>query len=170
MSLPGAPGNDRYNEWRELIREIHESFEIMANAFLPTWPGIIDVEEHDDYHDGIQKGYRVLHDRILIGDVLKNAGVLEHFESIVKDAVSARTQRDPSQHSCPSQVEYDRKVNEFEAELMALARKDNDLESTQAQTEPAHAAVGRNDKAQEPGKEETEEPAKADKGARSQKR
>ncbi len=39
LSLPvasfGAPGHEQYEEWRELIDEIHESIEQMGYAFMP---------------------------------------------------------------------------------------------------------------------------------------
>src|SRR5437016_12770523 len=56
---PGTPGSERYNEWRELISEIHESLQQMAYAFVPLnviTPGI----EKNDYEAGIRRGYRVL--------------------------------------------------------------------------------------------------------------
>lgn len=58
-ATPGSPGSERYNEWRELTNEIRESLKIMANAFRRSHPDIIDVDGLADYHDGIQKGYRV---------------------------------------------------------------------------------------------------------------
>jgi hypothetical protein len=35
---PGSPGSERYNEWRELIDEIHESIVRMGYAFMPLVP------------------------------------------------------------------------------------------------------------------------------------
>jgi hypothetical protein len=132
-AAPGSPGNDRYNEWRELTNEIHESLKIMASAFLRSYPGIIDVDAPADYHDGIRKGDRAFRNRILIADVLKNAGMLEKFKSIVEYAVSADTPRDPTQQGCPTAVGFDMRASEFEEELMELARNDSGLASIQVQ-------------------------------------
>jgi len=130
---PSAPGSERYNEWRELTHELHESFRTMTNAFAyrPP-PGIIDVEEREDYQDGIERGYRVLRNRILIADVLKNAGILEKFQKIAQYAILADTPRDASQRGCPTMVGFDLQVAEFENELMELARKDSGLPETQS--------------------------------------
>ena len=121
---PGTPGNERYNEWRELTSEIHESLQQMAYAFVPLnviTPGI----EKNDYEAGIRRGYRVLRGRILIADVLKNAGMLENFQSIVEYAVSAHTPRDPSQRGCPTMTGFNIKASKFEDDLMELARRDS---------------------------------------------
>src|SRR5260370_23967451 len=37
-AAPGSPGNDRYNEWRELTNEIHESLKIMAGSCPRSLP------------------------------------------------------------------------------------------------------------------------------------
>jgi len=128
LSAHAAPGNERYNEWRELTNELHEGFRVMAKAFAyrPP-PGIIDVDEREDYHDGIQRGYRVLRNRIVIGDVLKKAGMLEKFQKIVEYAVSADTPRDASQRGCPTLTGFDMQASKFEDELMELARMDSGL-------------------------------------------
>src|SRR5271169_180561 len=120
---PGVPGNERYSEWRELIHELHESFQQIGYAFLPLnviTPGI----EINDYQGGIRRGSRVLRNRILIADVLKNAGVQEKFQKIVEYAVSAETPRDSSQRGCPTATGFDIMASKFEDELMELARKD----------------------------------------------
>src|SRR6267142_4449751 len=132
-AAPGSPGSDRYNEWRELTNEIHESLKAMASAFHRSYPGIIDVDARADYHEGIQKGDRALRNRILIADVLKNAGMLEKFKSIVEYAVSADTPRDPTQQGCPTAVGFDMRASKFEEELTELARNDSGLASIQAQ-------------------------------------
>jgi hypothetical protein len=101
----------------------------MANAFAYRPPsGVIDVDEdqREDYHDGIQRGYRVLRSRILIANVLKNAGMLEKFQSIVDYVVSAHTPREPSQRGCPTVTGFNIKAGQFEDEVMELARKDSE--------------------------------------------
>ena len=129
-STPGAPGNQRYSEWRELIHELHESFQQIGYAFLPLnviAPGI----ETNDYQAGIHRGYRVLRNRILIADLLKNAGMMDKFQKIVEYAVSTDTPRDPLQRGCPTMTGFDIMASKFEDELMELARKDSGLASIQ---------------------------------------
>jgi hypothetical protein len=129
-STPGAPGNQRYSEWRELIHELHESFQQIGYAFLPLnviTPGI----ETNDYQAGIRRGYRVLRNRILIADLLKNAGMMDKFQKIVEYAVSTDTPRDPSQRGCPTRAGFVIMASKFEDELMELARKDSGLASIQ---------------------------------------
>lgn len=129
-STPGAPGSPRYSEWRELVHELHESFQQIGYAFLPLnviTPGI----ETNDYEAGIRRGYRTLRNRILIADALKNAGMMEKFQKIVEYAVSADTPRDPSQRGCPTMTGFDIMASKFEDELMELARKDSGLASIQ---------------------------------------
>ncbi len=131
-AVPGSPGSERYNEWRELTQEMHESLQIMVNAFHCSYPGIIDVDEPTDYHEGIRRGDRVLRDRILIANVLKSAGILKKFQSIVEYVGSARTPRDPSQRGCSTAVGFEIRAREFERELIELARKDSGLASIQS--------------------------------------
>jgi hypothetical protein len=119
----GAPGNERYSEWRELIHELHESFQQIGYAFLPLNVITTGIETND-YEAGIRRGYHVLRNRILIADVLKNAGMMEKFQKIVEYAVSADTPRDPSQRGCPTVTGFDIMASKFEDELMDIARKD----------------------------------------------
>jgi hypothetical protein len=122
-STPGVPGNEKYSEWRELIHDLHESFQQIGYAFLPLnviKPGI----ETNDYQAGIRRGYHVLRNRILIAGALKNAGIMEKFQKIVEYAVSTETPRDPSQRGCPTMTGFDIMASKFENELMDLARKD----------------------------------------------
>src|ERR1700739_4853067 len=61
---PGSPGSERYNEWRELIDEIHESIVRMGYAFMPLVP-VKAGDDRNDYQAGIRRGNRVLGNRIL---------------------------------------------------------------------------------------------------------
>jgi hypothetical protein len=132
VSLPAstlsAPGGERYGEWRELIHELHESFQQMGYAFLPV-NVITPGNEINDYEAGIQRGYRVLRSRILIADALKNAGMLDKFAEIVKYVVTAQSPRDRSQRGCPTMVGFDMLASKFSDEVMELARKDSGSDS-----------------------------------------
>jgi hypothetical protein len=135
LSLPATtasvPGGERYGEWRELIHELHESLQQMGYAFLPM-NVITPGDETNDYAAGIRRGYRVLRNRILIGDVLKDAGMLDKFDEIVKYAISAQSPRDQSQRGCPTMVGFDMAASKFNDEVVELARKDSGSAATQS--------------------------------------
>jgi hypothetical protein len=118
-----ATGRERYDEWRELTDELHESLIQIGYAFLPAnviTPGI----EDNDYEAGIRKGYRAIRSRILIAQALERAGVLEKYEELVRYAVSADRPRDPAQRGSPTAAGFDMKATAFQNELMKIARKD----------------------------------------------
>ena len=127
LTLPvlpsGAPGRERYEEWRELIHELHEALSQIGYAFLPInviTPGI----EINDPEKGMRRGYRVIRDRLFIADTLAREKVLERYEELVKYAISRDAPREPSQRGCPTMNGFDMKASAFEDALMEIARKD----------------------------------------------
>jgi hypothetical protein len=140
VTLPAPPsspaGREKYEEWRELIRELHESFIQIGYAFLPLnaiTPGV----EDNDYQAGIRRGYRVIRSRIFIAETLKKEGVLEKYEEIVRYAISATCPREPSQRGCPTMNGFDLKAGAFQDELMQIARKDMGVLQALARNEDA---------------------------------
>ena len=126
LSLPAPPAEARarakYEEWRELIKELHESLGQIGYAFYPILA--ISPDGSNDYEAGIRRGFHVIRNRILIAEPLKKARILEEFEEMVQYAVSAHNPRDPNQHGCPTMNGFDMKASAFEDELMEIARKD----------------------------------------------
>jgi len=125
----GAPGRERYDEWRELTHEIHEAFIHMGQAFNSSdrWPqgGIIDIDpEGNDYQAGIQRGDRALRSRLFISDTLATEKVLDKYRQIIEYVVSAHTPRDPNQRGCPTRNGFEMKARAFEDELARIARVD----------------------------------------------
>lgn len=119
----GAPGRERYDEWRELSHELHEALNQIGYVFLPVnavTPGI----ETNDYEVGISRGYKVIRNRLAIADTLAREKVLEKYQELVKYAVSAESPREPNQRGCPTVVGFNLKARAFEDELMEIARND----------------------------------------------
>jgi hypothetical protein len=127
LSLPapsfGAPGSERYEEWRELIDEIHESIEQMGYAFVPIVAHEVG-DERCDYQAGIRCGNRVLRNRILIADVIQKSGLIQDWDELVQYAHSGRGPRDRWKQGSPSMGGFDVKARAFQEKLMRVARDD----------------------------------------------
>lgn len=121
----GTPGRERYDEWRELIEEIHESIEQMGYAFMPL-VAVKPGDERNDYQAGIRRGNRVLRNRILIAEPIKQSGLIEDWDDLVAYAHDGRGPRDRWQHGCPTMGGFDTKAREFQEKLMRVARQDID--------------------------------------------
>jgi hypothetical protein len=127
LSLPtptsGTPGREQYDEWRELIDEIHESIEQMGWAFVDAVAHKAD-DERCDYQAGIRRGNRVLGTRILIADAIKKSGLKQDWDQLVQYAHSGRGPRDRWQQGAPTMGGFDKKAREFQEKLMRIARED----------------------------------------------
>lgn len=120
---PGSPGNERYNEWRELIDEIHESIVRMGYAFMPLVP-VKAGDDRNDYQAGIRRGNRVLGNRILIADAIQKSELKKDWDELVQYAHSGRGPRDRWEQGTPTMGGFDAKAREFQEKLMRIARQD----------------------------------------------
>jgi hypothetical protein len=69
-------------EWRELIDQMHESFNRIQYAYISP-PGVYEASDDSfDPRAGIQAGERVLRNRIFIADTLLRHGITEHWEQL----------------------------------------------------------------------------------------
>src|SRR6266436_2538579 len=129
LSLPtplfGAPGRERYEEWRELIDEIHESIEQMGYAFVPIVAHRVG-DERCDYQAGIRRGNRVLRNRILIAETIQKSGLIQDWDELVQYAHSGRGPHDRWEQGSPTMGGFDVRARAFQEKLMRLARDDMD--------------------------------------------
>src|SRR6266481_3047026 len=127
LSLPtplfGAPGRERYEEWRELIDEIHESIEQMGYAFVPIVAHEVG-DERCDYQAGIRRGNRVLRNRILIAEAIQKSGLIQDWDELVRYAHSGRGPRDRWEEGSPTMGGFETKARTFQEKLMQVARED----------------------------------------------
>jgi len=127
LSLPapsfGAPGRERYEEWRELIDEIHESIEQMWYAFVPVVAHKVG-DERCDYQAGIRRGNRVLRNRILIAEAIQKSGLIQDWDELVQYAHSGRGPHDRWEHGSPTMGGFETRARKFQEKLMRLARDD----------------------------------------------
>src|SRR6266478_2827197 len=117
LSLPapsfGAPGRERYDEWRELVDEIHESIEQMWYAFVPL-VAHKGGDERCDYQAGIRRGNRVLRNRILIAEAIQKSGLIQDWDELVRYAHSGRGPRDRWEQGSPTMGGFDVKAQAFQ--------------------------------------------------------
>jgi hypothetical protein len=129
LSLPtpsfGAPGRERYKEWRELIDEIHESIEQMGYAFVPIVAHQVG-DERCDYQAGIRRGNRILRNRILIAETIQKSKLTQLWDELVQYAHSGRGPRDRWEQGSPTMGGFDVKARAFQEKLMRAARDDMD--------------------------------------------
>jgi hypothetical protein len=139
LSLPaptsGTPGRERYDEWRELIDEIHESIEQMGWAFVPLVP-VKPGDERNDYQAGIRRGNRVLGNRIFIADAIQKAGLKKDWDELVLYTHSVRGPIDRWQQGAPTMGGFDTKARKFQEKLMRIARQDMDVASVEEARRP----------------------------------
>ena len=120
---PGSPGSERYNEWRELIDEIHESIVRMGYAFMPLVP-VKTGDDRNDYQAGIRRGNRVLGNRILIADAIQKSELKKDWDELVQYAHSGRGPRDRWEQGSPTMGGFDTKARAFQEKLIQVARED----------------------------------------------
>jgi len=127
LSLPapiGAPGSERYNEWRELIDEIHESIQRMGWAFVDIVAHAAG-DDRNDYQAGIRRASRALENRILIGDAIQKAGLKKDWDELVEYTRSGRSASFRAlQPGSPTMGGFDRKAHEFQEKLVRVASED----------------------------------------------
>ncbi len=127
LSLPapasGAPGRERYDEWRHVIDEVHEALEQMGYAFVPILAHKAG-DERCDYQAGIRRGNRVLHSQILISEALEKAGLIKDWNELVQYAHAGRGPRDRWEQGSPTMGGFDAKARAFHEKLVLVARED----------------------------------------------
>ena len=105
-------------EWRELIDEMHECFNHMANFRNPTDAILIPNSEVDA---SIRKGFRILRSRVFIADAIAQNKIMEEWEKL-------RTYRDPDLPHAPGHaltpVGFNQRAADLEDMLMEAVRHD----------------------------------------------
>ncbi len=130
LSLPaptsGTPGRERYDEWRELIDEIHESIDQMGWAFVPV-VAYKAGDERCDYKAGIRRGNRVLGNRILIAEAIQKSGLKKDWDELAQYTYAGHGPRDYWQQGSPTMGGWENKAHAFQEKLMRAARDDVDV-------------------------------------------
>jgi hypothetical protein len=143
LSLPapasGAPGHERYREWREVIDEVHEALEQMGYAFVPIYVRKAD-DERGDYQAGIRRGNRVLHSQILIAESLEKSGLIKDWNELVQYTHAGRGPRDRWHQGSPTMGGFDAKARAFHEKLVQLAREDMNASQLQNRQREARLA------------------------------
>jgi len=109
-------------EWRELIDQMHESFNRMQYAYISP-PGV--YEASDDSFDpgvGIEAGERIVRNRIFIADTLVREGIAEHWEQLRKH--TQKVMRSTSGLDLREIEMFFKQRTAFEAKLLEAARVD----------------------------------------------
>jgi hypothetical protein len=109
-------------EWRELIDQMHESFNRMQYAYISP-PGVYAAS--DDSFDpgvGIEAGERIVRNRIFIADILVRDGIVEHWEQLRKHTQKVR--RSSSELDLREIEMFFKQRAAFEAKLLEAARVD----------------------------------------------
>jgi hypothetical protein len=118
-------------EWRELIDELHSCFGQMVYAFQAV--NVIASDGCNDPHAGMQKGRRLIRNRIFIAEALRLHSILQKWEELVAYCNSVGSPREPGQQGGPTAAAFDRKAAAFEDELLQLAREDLQADSWRSQ-------------------------------------
>ena len=109
-------------EWRELIDQMHESFNRMQYAYISP-PGAYEASDDSfDPRAGIKTGERVLHNRIFVADTLVRHGITEHWEQLRKH--TQKLLRSNSGSDLRELEMFLKQRMTFEAKLLEAARGD----------------------------------------------
>ena len=113
-------------EWRELIMQLDQSMTVMANAF--SFVGVMDSDNSNSPHFGMQTGFRTIEDRIFIADAVKKFEIAQKWEQLCKYVGSAS---DPahstSQRGSATHTGFNLLARTFRESVLDSARKDLDL-------------------------------------------
>ncbi len=127
FSLPaptsGTPARERYDEWREIIDEIHEALDQMANAFLPFVERRVG-DDSWDFRAGIRRGNRVLHNRILIAASLERSRLTYDWDDLVRQVQGVHENPDRWDKRSPTMGGFYEKASDFQERLIRVARED----------------------------------------------
>lgn len=108
-------------EWRELVDEMHECFDRMANFHNRTEASI----PRSEVDASIRHGFRILRNRIFVADTITQNKIMEKWEELVTYRQSADLPREPHAHGViPTVVGFNLLAAELEDMLMKVARHD----------------------------------------------
>lgn len=114
--------DNKKGEWRELIDTLHTCLWNLAYAFQPV--SCFTQDGEGDVHSAVQKGFRVIRDRIFIADAIERHQVLELWKGLVAYVDAATAPREPGQRGAPSISEFNARGAAFEDKLLLMARED----------------------------------------------
>jgi len=112
--------DNKKKEWRELIVELDGSFEQMSYAFLPAHLASA-TDARNNPTAGLQRGNRVLRDRIFIASALNKHGLLSKWQVIAGSAITAGS---AERRDSTALDEFKAKASGFRDELLRVAQKD----------------------------------------------
>jgi len=114
-------------EWRELIEEMDTCLSRTQGAFQR--PVSERLTEPFNYMATLGIGSKVMNNRIFIADVLKKTGITQKWKGIMAYVCSSDSPRDANQQGgLPTMNGYISLVNDFQSELIRVAREDLNIE------------------------------------------